>query len=42
MSFHIRKLEKEEYTKLINFDAEYEKLTIQKSKQLKILNTDYG
>jgi DNA repair protein RecN (Recombination protein N) len=32
----------EEYTKLINFDAEYEKLSIQKSKQLKALNDCYN
>lgn len=32
---------KDEYTKLINFDAEYEKLTILKSKQLKELNSCY-
>lgn len=31
----------EEYTKLINFDAEYEKLSIEKSKQLKELNECY-
>lgn len=32
----------EEYTKLVNFDAEYEKLSIQKSKQLKDLNEYYS